>query len=137
MTSIIFIHGLESSGEGFKSRLFQKEIPGILTPSFFEFNKDLTIQTILKKRMVQLKSILKKKRKWIIIGSSFGGLMGALYTLNHPDKIIKLILLAPFLSNKFLDPDRFEPINIPVIAYHGKNDQIINFNHSYDRAKKL
>ncbi|MFX1558598.1 MAG: hypothetical protein ACFFC9_15200, partial [Promethearchaeota archaeon] len=57
--------------------------------------------------------------------------------LNHPDKMIKLILLAPFLSNKFLDPNSFKPINTPVIAYHGKNDQIINFKHSYNRAKKL
>lgn len=36
MQNIIFIHGLKSSGQGFKGRLFQKVIPGCLTPNFEE-----------------------------------------------------------------------------------------------------
>jgi len=137
MINIIFIHGLESSGEGFKGRLFQKQIPGILTPNFFQFDTKISIQLLLKKRMEQLKSILDKSGKWIIIGSSFGGLMGALYTLNHPSKVIKLIFLAPLLNTPFLNPLNFEKAKIPVIAYHGKNDQVIPFKQSYEIAKQL
>ncbi|MFX0058575.1 MAG: alpha/beta hydrolase [Candidatus Hodarchaeota archaeon] len=137
MNNIIYIHGLQSSGEGFKGRLFQREISDILTPTFHEFDADISIQSLLNKRMEQLISILDKKGKWVIIGSSFGGLMGVLYTLSHPDKIIKLILLAPFLNNKFLNPDNFKFCSVPVIVYHGKNDQIIPYKHSIKRAKEL
>jgi pimeloyl-ACP methyl ester carboxylesterase len=137
MTSIIFIHGLESSGKGFKARFFQNKIPEILTPSFFQFDSNIPIQEILQKRMDELRSFLDQIEKWIIIGSSFGGLMGALYTLKNSNKIIKLILLAPFLNTPFLEPSNFEPINVPVIVYHGKNDQIIPFKQSYEIAKNL
>ena len=34
MQNIIFIHGLESSGDGFKGNLLRKELPGCLTPNF-------------------------------------------------------------------------------------------------------
>ena len=86
MSNVIFIHGLESSGSGFKGRLFKKEIAGIITPDF---------KGPLEKRMELLNEILEGNQPWIIIGSSFGGLMGAIYTCNHPNKVSLLILLAP------------------------------------------
>jgi pimeloyl-ACP methyl ester carboxylesterase len=137
MSNVIFIHGLESSGQGFKGRLFQTKIPGILTPNFYEFQSNINIEFLLNKRMEELETILDKRGKWIIIGSSFGGLMGSLYTLTNPNKIIKLILLAPFLDNKYLKPKDFTPCNVPVIAYHGKNDKIIPYEYSLKRAKEL
>jgi len=96
--SIMFIHGLESSGKGFKGVYLKKIIPEILTPDFIEYDQKKSMNDLLEKRMVQLKSILKKKDLWILIGSSFGGLMGALYTLQNPKKVKKLILLAPYLA---------------------------------------
>ena len=46
-------------------------------------------------RMSQLHSILSDKTDWILIGSSFGGLMGTVFTLDHATQVRKLILLAP------------------------------------------
>ncbi|MHA1687878.1 MAG: alpha/beta hydrolase [Promethearchaeota archaeon] len=126
--NLIFIHGLESSGRGFKGKFFQKQLPGILAPDFIGS---------LTQRMNQLYSILEKKPSWVIIGSSFGGLMGALYTCQSPQKVHKLILLAPLLAVPELDPNRIAPVNTPVILYHGKNDESIPWKKTITRAKQL
>jgi predicted esterase len=87
--------------------------------------------------MNQLNSILKEQGNWIIIASSFGGLMGALFTCQNPNKVLKLILLAPYLSNPNLNPKNCSQIDIPVIAFHGKNDKIVSLTRSKARAEKL
>ncbi len=135
--SIIFVHGLESSGKGFKGVYLKKLIPEILTPDFIEFDQKKSINDLLEKRMAQLKSILRKRDLWILIGSSFGGLMGALYTLQNPKKVKKLILLAPYLAPSVLDLEKYNPVNVPVIAYHGKNDDIVPLKKSREQAYKL
>ena len=84
MQNIIFIHGLESSGKGFKGTLLRRVLPGCLTPDFLPYSSDISIKDLLEKRMEQLIPILKNKTEWIIIGSSFGGLMGTIFTLNFP-----------------------------------------------------
>jgi len=137
MINIIFIHGLESSGQGFKAQLFQKVLPGIITPDFKAYTPNIAYKDLLKERMTQLDLILREKEPWIIIGSSFGGLMGALYTCRFPNKVSRLILLAPLLKTPELDPKIYHPIDIPVIIFHGKNDQIVSLQNSHSRAKKL
>lgn len=137
MQNIIFIHGLESSGKGYKGRFFREELPECLTPDFEEYNPELSIKMLLEKRMKQLYLILKNKHPWIIIGSSFGALMGALYTCQNPKNVSKLILLAPYLSTPELSPKMYSPVNVPVIVFHGKNDKVISIKLSRVCAEKL
>ena len=137
MPNIIFIHGLESSGQGFKGQLFRKVLPGILTPDFRAYTPNISYKDLLRERMAQLYTILKEKEKWVLIGSSFGGLMGALYTCQFPNKVSRLILLAPVLSTPDLNPLKFQPIDIPVIVFHGKNDQVVPLKSSRSRAENL
>jgi alpha-beta hydrolase superfamily lysophospholipase len=137
MQNIIFIHGLESSGQGFKGRFFRNMLPECLTPDFEEYNPQISIKMLLEKRMTQLNLILKDKDPWIIIGSSFGGLMGALYTFQNPKKVSKLILLAPYLSTPRLNPKDYSPVSIPVIVFHGKHDRVALINQSRPLAEKL
>ena len=127
MSNIIFIHGLESSGSGFKGRLFKKEIPGIITPDF---------KGPLEKRMILLNEIMDETQPWIIIGSSWGGLMSAIYTCNHPDNVSLLILLAPVLVHPELDSKKLV-IDVPVIIFHGKNDNIVPLMTSKEKAELL
>jgi len=137
MKNIIFIHGLESSGKGFKGLYLKKIIPEILAPDFIKFNQKRTLDNLLNARMAQLNSILSERNLWIIIGSSFGGLMGVLYTLQNPKNVKRLILLAPYLDTKLVKWDNYSPINIPVIVYHGKNDEITDFKASREQAYRI
>jgi len=137
MKNIIFIHGLESSGKGFKGLYLKKIIPEILTPDFVKFNQKRSLENLLNARMEQLNEILSERNLWILIGSSFGGLMGVLYTLQNPKKIKRLILLAPYLDTKLLKWDKYSPINIPVIVFHGKNDEVANLKASREQAYRI
>ena len=137
MPSIIFIHGLESTGEGFKSKLLRSILPECLTPTFKAFSKDMAYHDLLETRMAQLKSILERENIWIIIGSSFGGMMGAIYTCQFPQKVARLILLAPALAVPDLNPKRFSPINTPVIVFHGKDDKVVSLKSNRSRAESL
>lgn len=137
MKNIIFIHGLQSSGEGFKGLYLKKIIPEILTPDFVKFDPKRTLDDLLNERMAQLNTLLSKRNLWVIIGSSFGGLMGVLYALQNPKKVKRLILLAPYLATKLLKYDNRSPINIPVIVFHGKYDEIAKFKPSREQAYRL
>ena len=124
---LIFIHGLESSGQGFKGRFFKKIFPHILTPNF---------KGNLDERMEKLQEILKDSENLTIIGSSFGGLMATLYSFHEPEKISKLILLAPalpfgrdLLENKITD--------IETTIYHGKNDSIVPIDKTKEISKRI
>ncbi|MFX1390958.1 MAG: hypothetical protein ACFE9Z_12910 [Promethearchaeota archaeon] len=137
MKNIIFIHGLESSGSGFKGQFFKRMFPECLTPNFVEFNPSKSIDLLLRERMKQLNLILKEKNKWIIIGSSFGALMGTLFACQNSKKISKLVLLAPYLSRKYLNPKLYTLIKIPVIIFHGTKDKIVPLTQSKILAEKL
>jgi len=136
----IFIHGLESSGEGFKGKFFNKKIPECLTPTLEAFDPSISSKELLEKRMKQLIEILEEKKEWILIGSSFGGLMASLYSLQNPSKIKKLILLAPLLATNELDPsnwDEFKRYPHPVVIFHGKSDNVIPISPTRKRAESI
>jgi pimeloyl-ACP methyl ester carboxylesterase len=113
---LIFIHGLESSGQGFKATLLRHLLPGIQTPDF---------RGPLQERMERLVHILAHDSGWVIIGSSFGGLMGALFTCQRPQQVAKLILLAPALPWPDFADSPPPPVSVPVVVYHGRGDEII------------
>jgi len=116
LENLIFIHGLEGTSQGIKASLLRGIYPDILTP---DFGGDLST------RMSLLIEILANKKDWTIIGSSFGGLMAALFTCQHPQQVRKAILLAPALI-LFQESDYpKQPVNIPVTVYHGERDTVI------------
>jgi predicted esterase len=136
----IFVHGLESSGEGFKGKFFQKKIPSCLTPTFKAFDPSMSNKLLLNQRMSQLKKILNDEEKWVIIGSSFGGLMASIYSIKNNKRVKKLVLLAPLLATRELDPsnfEKFEQFPNPVIIFHGKNDNVIPIGPTRKRAEEL
>ena len=63
--------------------------------------------------------------------------MGALYTLQNPKKVKKLILLAPYLSPSVLDLEKYDPVDVSVIAYHGENDDVVQLKTAREQAYKL
>jgi pimeloyl-ACP methyl ester carboxylesterase len=113
---LIFLHGLEGSSQGVKATLLRERFPGILIP---DFNGDLN------ERMEKLHSILEDQTGWTIIGSSFGGLMAALFACQYPQQVEHLILLAPALIWPDFARQPPEPIATPVVVYHGSRDGVV------------
>jgi pimeloyl-ACP methyl ester carboxylesterase len=113
---LIFIHGQESSSQGFKANLLRSLFPSITIPDF---------EGTLEKRMAQLAPILGDRLGWIIIGSSMGGLMAAIFTCQHPERVKKLILLAPALTWPGFADSFLRPVSVPTVVYHGTRDTVV------------
>lgn len=124
----IFLHGLESSGHGFKAKLLRSIFPAMLTPDFCG---------TLEERMEQLTPIMAERQSWIIVGSSFGGLMGALFACRHPQQVRKLVLLAPALTRPQFADAPPAPIAVPVVAYHGRGDTVIPLEPTRALAERV
>jgi pimeloyl-ACP methyl ester carboxylesterase len=114
---LIYLHGSDSDSNSGKARLFRGWFPGMLTPD---------LRGLFDERMAQLHTILSDKTDWTLIGSSYGGLMGTIFTLDHMTQIRKLVLLAPALA---LEPlasrPQPEPVSVPTILIHGTADDVV------------
>ncbi|MCK6539288.1 MAG: hypothetical protein L6Q26_04445 [Anaerolineales bacterium] len=126
---LIYLHGLESDSNSGKARQFREWFPGMLTPDF---------KGSFEERMRQLEPILADKSDWRIIGSSFGGLMGTVHTLNHATQVRKLILLAPALTLPPLaSRSDLEPVSVPTILIHGTRDEVVPLEPIREIAQRL
>lgn len=112
--NILFLHGLESSGNGTKGRFLGERFPHILRPDF---------TGVLQKRLTSLQEICNDKDELIFIGSSYGGLMGSCFAINSPAKVQRLILLAPALNFEGFAPPETK-LTIPTLVVIGKHDDV-------------
>lgn len=115
--ALVFIHGLESTAQGTKGLYFRQNFPEMII-------EDYTGN--FAQRMRKLSGILVGKYGLILVGSSYGGLMAAQFTLQNEERVRKLILLAPALNLPEFGPDIHKPLQIPVIIYHGTDDNIVD-----------
>jgi len=125
---VIFIHGQESSSKGSKGVFFRNLFPEMIIPDF---------EGELSKRMSELYEYLADKKGIIMIGSSLGGLMAALYAFQNKDRIKKLILLAPAINLAEFSPYLNDKLSIPVFIFHGKEDELIPLQLIQDISKKV
>jgi len=134
---MIFLHGWESSSQAYKASVIRNSFPELIVPDF---------TGPLEKRMQVLYPILGDKKDWTVIGSSYGGLMGAIFTCEHPDQVRKLVLLAPALMlpqfASFLDISTSlstgrEPVSVPTTIIHGKQDTIVPIEAVREIAQKV
>ena len=75
--------------------------------------------------MSALGPILGDQDVWTIVGSSFGGLMAALFTCQRPAQVRKLVLFAPAIILPQFSASDPRPVDVPTIIYHGRQDQIV------------
>jgi len=121
---LCFLHGLDSSPQGTKSRLLKAHYPDCLIP---------TLPPDIHERIRIVEQALHEPA--IVIGSSLGGLTALMFALAHPELINALVLLAPAVG--FRDESLFTeeqkrtlgaiyvPADIPTIIVAGIKDDVI------------
>ena len=62
--------------------------------------------------------------------------MAALFALQHPQKVRKLILLAPALIWPDFASLPAKPVDVPVVLYHGTHDEHIPLEAVLQLAEK-
>jgi len=126
---MIFLRGLESSSQAYKASVIRNLYPELVVPDF---------TGPLEARMEALYPILGGEKVWTIIGSSFGGLMGAIFTCEHPDKVQKLVMLAPALMlPEFASYLELEPVSVPTTIIHGMQDEVVPLEQVREIAQKV
>jgi len=123
----IFIHGLESDNKGIKSIFFREHYPDMIIPHFVGE---------LSERMKRLEEVLSGHTDIRLVGSSFGGLMASIFTMQNEPRVDRLILLAPAINLMELSDYRFREISTPVLTYHGTRDDVIPMEAVEPIAKK-
>jgi len=112
--TIYFLHGLDSSGKGTKGRYFSDHFPQVICPDF---------SGSLAQRLEQLSALCGNRHDLLFIGSSYGGLMATCFALNHPDRVSRLILLAPALNFEDYHPPA-AALQIPTLLVVGNKDTV-------------
>jgi len=112
----VFIHGLESTSQGTKAVYFRHHYPDMLIEDY---------TGPLEERMEKLTSVLAGRAPLILVGSSYGGLMAAMFAGRHPERVESLILLAPALHLPDYEPYRGKRLDLPVTLYHGNADDVV------------
>jgi len=115
--TLAFIHGLESTAQGAKGQYFSQNFPQMIIE---DYTGDFP------SRMRKLNDVLAGKATLIIVGSSYGGLMAVQYAMENESRMKKLILLAPALNLPEFKSNNNKQLNIPVIIYHGTNDDVVD-----------
>jgi pimeloyl-ACP methyl ester carboxylesterase len=115
-SKLIYLHGLEGTSQGVKAVLLRGVFPDILTPD---------LRGTLDERMASLHAILGEQAGWTIIGSSFGGLMAAMFACQRPQQVDRLVLLAPALIWPDFASAPPAAVDVPTLVFHGSRDVII------------
>ena len=117
IATLVFIHGLESASKGTKGQFFRQHFPEMIIEDYFgNFTE----------RMQKLSGLLAGKNNLVLVGSSYGGLMAAQFTLLNENRVQKMILLAPALNLPEFSPGAGQQLHLPVTIYHGTNDDIVD-----------
>jgi pimeloyl-ACP methyl ester carboxylesterase len=124
----VFIHGLDSCSRGTKGTFFRGRYPDMLMEDF---------SGPLETRMARLTESLAEKSKLILVGSSYGGLMAALFACRYQTRVRRLILLAPALGHADFSPWYAKPLQMPVILYHGRHDTVVPPEPAHQIAERL
>ncbi|MDY6954382.1 MAG: alpha/beta fold hydrolase [Thermodesulfobacteriota bacterium] len=91
----------------------------------------------LEERMKRLIGLVSHYRSLIIVGSSYGGLMAAVFACQFPIKVRRLILLAPALTFLEFRPYLGCAVKPPVFVYHGKHDEVVPVEPVHDIAERV
>ncbi|MCU0531196.1 MAG: alpha/beta hydrolase [Syntrophales bacterium] len=112
----VFIHGLESSSQGTKGVFFRERYPDMIIDDF---------GGPLEERMEKLNGLLEGRQDLVLVGSSFGGLMAAIYACENEPRVRKVVLLAPALHIPDFSRCLDRRVKLPVLLVHGKNDDVV------------
>ena len=114
MSTVFFLHGLDSSTQGTKARWFRQHFPQV---RMRDYTGDLS------QRLTQMEEQVQGLAGLILVGSSFGGLMATCFAIRYPERCRRLVLLAPALNFGEFQPPT-QKITVPTLVIMGRHDTV-------------
>jgi hypothetical protein len=132
MTRIVYLHGFASSPQSSKARFFEQKFleQGVPFDAPRLDEGDFSKLTIAGQQRVIERTVAGGPV--VLMGSSLGGYLAALYAAQHPDQVEKLVLLAPAFHFPSRWKARFTPEELAAWKQHGTK----TFFHYGDRQNR-
>jgi pimeloyl-ACP methyl ester carboxylesterase len=124
----VFIHGLDASSRGTKGTFFRNRYPDMIVEDY---------SGPFSQRMKKLEDLLAEKSNLVLVGSSYGGLMAAVYACLHEERVKQLILLAPALHLEPYKPFQARTLQLPITIFHGLQDEVVPLDEIRMIARRL
>jgi uncharacterized protein len=129
---VLYLHGFASSPESSKARFLSRKfaersvrmlVPDLNQPDF---------STLTVTRMLQQveQTLASAEGPLVIVGSSLGGFVAVQAALRHPDRITRVVLLAPALD---FDGNRLTELGDRGLAAWKSSNQLAVFHYGYGR----
>lgn len=126
MSTLTFLHGLESSPDGFRAKYLRARFPEIQVPA------------LMPDPWQRHQLLLETQREpSFLVGSSLGGLSALLLARDVPERVRGMVLLAPavgFHDPAYRTPEVLRvverliiPSGIPTTVIMGRDDEVIPF----------
>jgi pimeloyl-ACP methyl ester carboxylesterase len=103
----------KAQGQGTKGVFFRERFPEMIIEDF---------EGSFRQRMDKLEILLAEQNDLILVGSSYGGFMAAVYAWLNEERVKKVILLAPALHLDPYKPYLNKKPSMPVAIFHGNRD---------------
>jgi pimeloyl-ACP methyl ester carboxylesterase len=140
---VLYLHGFASSPASRKARFFAEKLAALGLAVEIPDLAEGDFEGLTLSKQLGLIERLGRHEPAIVIGSSLGGYLAALYAARHPE-VDRVILLAPALHFHSLwttefGPDRLrlwkEKGSVPVLHYGTGRPQLIGYQLMEDAAR--
>ena len=129
---VLYLHGFASSPQSskatFLARKFAERGIQVIVPDLNE--PDFSTLTVTRMLQQVEKALASSAGPAVVVGSSLGGFVAVQAALRYPDRITRVVLLAPALD---FDGNRFSELGDRGLAAWKASNQLAVFHYGYGR----
>lgn len=134
---VVYLHGFASSAASSKAAFFAGKLAGrgvpVVVPDFNEPDfSTLTITRMIEQTGRAIEAA--GDDRLALIGSSLGGFVAVQAALGHPDRVHRLVLLAPALE---FSGDRVQTLGDRTVEEWRRTNRLEVFHYGYGRTMPL
>jgi pimeloyl-ACP methyl ester carboxylesterase len=130
---VLYLHGFASSPQSSKATFLSRKFAERGIPVIVPDLNDPDFSTLTVSRMLQQvgKALASAEGPFVIVGSSLGGFVAVHAALRHPDRITRVVLLAPALD---FDGNRLSELGDRGLDAWKSSNTLAVFHYGYGRT---
>jgi len=138
---IVYLHGFASSPNSGKARFFRRKFEECGIPMAIPRLDESRFEELTISGQLRVVGQAVGDRPAILMGSSLGGYLAALYASRHPDQVERLVLLAPAFQFPRRWQERYSPQDwkracfITVFHYGDGHERRLGYQFVEDAAR--
>jgi len=141
MTPVVYLHGFASSPLSSKAQFFRRKFAACGVPMEIPQLDEGRFEELTISGQLRVIERTVGERAAILMGSSLGGYLAALYAARHPSQIEQMVLLAPAFQFPRRWRERYSPDDwkregsIPVFHYGEGRERRLGYQFAEDAAR--